>query len=94
MGSVKRPGIAGGTGELCYRMALRRIRGILLRLTRHRTAAILVGLVLAAPAVWLKVGTHLDAWWIDGLSLILLATGLALIWTGLTGPSPDWLDDD
>jgi hypothetical protein len=28
------------------------------------------------------------------LSLILLATGLALIWTGLTGVSPDWVDDD
>ena len=75
-------------------MALRRIRGILLRLTRRRAAAIAVGAAFAAPAVWFKVGTHLDAWWIDGLSLILLATGLALIWTGVTGPSPDWVDDD
>ena len=67
---------------------------MLLRLVRRRRTAIAVGIVLAAPAVWFKVGTHLDAWWIDGLSLILLATGLALIWTGLTGPSPDWVDDE
>ena len=35
-----------------------------------------------------------DAWWVDGLSLIVGATGLALFWTGLTGASPDWVDDD
>ena len=67
---------------------------MLLRLVRQRRAAIAVGVALAAPAVWLEFGSHVDAWWIDGLSLILLATGLALIWTGLTGVSPDWVDDD
>ena len=30
----------------------------------------------------------------DGLSLVVGATGLALLWTGLTGASPDWIDDD
>jgi hypothetical protein len=74
-------------------MGLRRARGILLRLARHRGAAIAVGAAFAAPAAWLKLASREDAWWIDGLSLILLATGLALIWTGLTGASPDWLDD-
>jgi hypothetical protein len=75
-------------------MPLRRIRGILLRLTRRRAAAIAVGAAFAAPAAWLKLASREDAWWIDGLSLILLATGLALIWTGVTGPSPDWVDEE
>ena len=26
-------------------------------------------------------------------ALVVGATGLALFWTGLTGPSPDWIDD-
>jgi hypothetical protein len=75
-------------------MALRRARGMLLRLARRPRAAIAGGVAIAAPAAWLTLGSHTDAWWIDGLSLILLATGIALIWTGLTGVSPDWLDDD
>ena len=36
-------------------------------------------------------GVH-AAWWIEGLSLVVCATGLALFWTGLTGPSPDWVE--
>jgi hypothetical protein len=30
----------------------------------------------------------------QGLALVVGATGLALFWTGLTGPSPDWIEDD
>jgi hypothetical protein len=73
-------------------MALRRVRGVVLRLVRQRLASILVGAALAAPALWIELGSYSDAWWIDGLCLILLATGVALIWTGLTGVSPDWVE--
>jgi hypothetical protein len=75
-------------------MALRRVRGVLLRLVRQRRASIIAGTALAAPALWVELSSQSDAWWVDGLSLILLATGIALIWTGLTGVSPDWVDDD
>ena len=75
-------------------MALRRMRGMVLRLVRRRPASILAGTVLAVPALWIELGSYSDAWWIDGLCLILLATGIALIWTGLTGVSPDWVEDE
>jgi len=73
-------------------MAMRRLRGFLLRLTRRRALAISVGLALAAPAAWVEVTGWFDAWWVDGLSLVLGATGVALLWTGLTGARPDWID--
>ena len=73
-------------------MALRRVRGAMLRLVRRRALAIAVGCVLAAPAVWAELFSRSDAWWIDGLALVSGATGLALIWTGMTGASPDWVD--
>jgi hypothetical protein len=75
-------------------MALRRVRGLLLRLVRRRALAMTVGLAVAAPAVWIELGVPHDAWWLDGLSLVLLGTGVAIAWTGLTGPSPDWIDDE
>ena len=74
-------------------MALRRARGALLRLVRRRTVAIVAGLALALPAAWIEFSGRYDAWWIEGLSLVIGATGLAVFWTGLTGPSPDWVDD-
>jgi hypothetical protein len=70
---------------------LRRVRGALLRLVRRRWLSIGIGAALAAPAAWVQV-RGADAWWIEGLSLVVLATGLALMWTGLTGPSPDWIE--
>lgn len=73
-------------------MALRRARGFLLRLVRRRGLAVIVGLVLAVPAAWLEF--RADRWWTEGLALVLGATGLALFWTGLTGASPDWVDDE
>jgi hypothetical protein len=73
-------------------MAVRRVRGVLLRLVRRRPLAIVVGATLALPAAWLEVSGGSGAWWLDGLSLLLGATGAALLWTGLTGPRPDWLD--
>ena len=76
--------------ELCYLMALRRARGFLLRVARRRALAVVLGLALAAPAAWIEFGGRSEAWWMDGLSLVVGATGVALIWTGLTGARPDW----
>jgi len=75
-------------------MALRRVRGMLLRLVRRRALAIIAGLALVVPAAWIEFSGRFDAWWMNGLALVVGATGLAVFWTGLTGPSPDWIDDD
>ena len=77
---------------LSHSMILRRARGMLLRLVRRRGLAIAVGVALAAPAVWLEFFSRYDAWWVDGLALVVGATGMALCWTGLTGARPDWID--
>ncbi len=74
-------------------MPLRRARGFILRLVRRRRAALVAGLALAAPAAWLEFGGATDAWWVDGLSLILGATGIALVWAGVVGVTPDWIDE-
>ena len=75
-------------------MALRRARGSILRLVRRRALAVAVGLALAVPAAWVEFSGRYGAWWIDGLALVIGATGLAILWTGLTGVGPDWIDDD
>src|SRR5437773_1014558 len=95
----RRQHLADGQREqhdgLCYlTMTLRRARGLLLRLVRRRALAIVVGLALAVPAAWIEFGSRHDAWWVQGIALVLLASGLAVLWTGVTGPSPDWIDDD
>jgi hypothetical protein len=64
-----------------------------LRLVRRRPVAILVGALLVAPAAWLELAGRFDAWWVDGASLVLGATGAAILWTGLTGVHPDWIDE-
>lgn len=56
----------------------------------------IIGLALTLPAGWIEFSGRAviyDAWWVDGLALVVGATGLALFWTGLTGGSPDWIDD-
>jgi hypothetical protein len=73
-------------------MALRRVRGTLLRLVRRRGLAVAVGLTLAVPAAWVEFTGRYDAWWVEGLALVAGATGVAILWTGLTGASPDWVD--
>jgi hypothetical protein len=73
-------------------MVLRRVRGIVLRIVRRRAAAAAIGLALALPAAWVEFSGRYDAWWIEGLSLIVGATGIALLWTGVTGAAPDWVD--
>jgi hypothetical protein len=75
-------------------MALRRARGMILRLVRRRGLAMTVGFALAAPAAWVELSGRYDAWWVEGLALVIGATGLAILWTGLTGASPDWVEHD
>jgi len=73
-------------------MPVRRLRGLLLRFVRQRPAAIAVGLVLAIPSAWVEFSGKFSSWWVDGIALVVGATGLALLWTGLTGLSPDWVE--
>lgn len=75
-------------------MSLRRLRGFVLRLVRRRALAVAVGLALALPAAWVEFSARFRVWWVDGLALVVGATGLAIFWTGLTGAAPDWIDDD
>ena len=75
-------------------MALGRVRGTILRLVRRRGLAMAVGLALAVPAAWVEFSGRYEAWWMEGLALVVGATGLAIFWTGLTGASPDWVGDD
>jgi len=74
-------------------MALRRARGALLRLTRNRALAIAGGAALAVPAGWIEFTGRYSAWWVDGLCLVLGATGVAILWTGIGGVKPDWVDE-
>jgi hypothetical protein len=48
-------------------------------------------MLLLAPAVWIQV-RGASAWYMEGLSLALGATGAALLWSGLVGLRPDWVD--
>ena len=73
-------------------MLFRRARGLLLRVVRRRVLASLVGIALVVPAAWIEVSGRSDAWWVEGLALIGAATGLALLWTGVNGTSPDWIE--
>jgi hypothetical protein len=73
---------------------LRRGRGLLLRFARRRPLAIATGLALVAPAVWIESRATWEAWWVPGAALVCGATGVALLWTGLTGVSPDFVDPD
>jgi hypothetical protein len=69
---------------------LRRARGALLRLVRRRGAAALIGAALFVPAAWVEFHGGSEVWWLNGAALVLAATGLALLWTALTGVPPDW----
>jgi hypothetical protein len=70
----------------------RRLRGALLRLARRRALSITLGLAMAVPAAWVEFSGRWSTWWVDGLALVVGATGLALLWTGITGLSPDWTE--
>jgi hypothetical protein len=71
----------------------RRIRGALLRIARRRALAIALGVLLAAPAAWVEFSGRDFEWWTEGLSLVVGATGVALLWTGLAGVRPDWIEE-
>ena len=73
-------------------MVLGRVRGLILRLVRRRALAMFVGLGLALPAGWVEFSGRYSAWWVEGLALVMGATGIAVFWTGLTGASPDWVE--
>jgi hypothetical protein len=60
-------------------------------LVRRRTLAIVLGIALALPAVLVQL-SGAGAWWAEGLSLVLGATGLALLWSGVSGGKPDWVE--
>ena len=91
IGSVRRK---AGICYLTVPLLIRRARGALLRLARRRALAIVVGLTLAGPAAWLEVSGGAAGWWVEGLSLILVATGAALVWMGMAGRTPDWTDPE
>jgi hypothetical protein len=73
-------------------MPLRRVRGVLIRAVRRRPLALSIGIALAVPAAWIELSGRYAQWWVEGLSLILGATGVALVWAGLTGVGPDWIE--
>ena len=73
----------------------RRARGLLLRFIRNRPLAIIVGALLAAPALWMTLGDHRwAAWYTDAFALLLGATGAALLLAGLSGRRGDWVDPE
>lgn len=67
---------------------------MMLRFVRRRRLAMAVGLALAVPAGWAELSGRAGVWWVEGLALVIGATGIAIFWTGLTGGSPDWVEDD
>ena len=75
-------------------MSLRRARGGLLRFIRRRSLAIVFGLLLIIPSAWIEFSGRAMPWWAGGVALVAGATGAALLWTGLVGATPDWIDDE
>jgi hypothetical protein len=71
---------------------LARVRGRALRLARNRPLAACVGSALAAPAAWVEWSGRFDAWWVQGVALVAGASGIALLWTAITGVRPDWTE--
>ena len=74
-------------------MALKRLRGSLLRFLLKRPAAIAVGLLLTAPSALLLLQ---DFPWetpvTDGVGLVVGATGVAFLLAGIGGRRPDWIE--
>lgn len=64
----------------------------MLRLVRKRGLAMALGLAMIVPAAWVEFVAANATWWVEGLALIVGATGIAIFWTGLTGGSPDWVE--
>lgn len=74
-------------------MRARRLRGYLLRLVLNRPVAIAVGVAVVAPGALLMWRDYeWESGATDGLALVLVATGVALVWTGVTGRRGDWAE--
>ena len=72
-------------------MRARRLRGYLIRLVLNRPVAIAVGLAVAAPGALVMLRDYeWESGPTDGLALLLVATGIALVWAGVTGRRADW----
>lgn len=66
-----------------------------MRLVLNRPLAIGLGTALAAPAAALVARDYeWESGMTDGLALVALATGVALVWSGISGRKPDWYDSD
>jgi len=70
---------------------IRRARGFLLRLVRHRVLGAAVGFGALALAMWMELEGR-GPWWMDGLALVVGATGAAVAWAALTGRRGDWVE--
>ncbi len=93
--TVPRCGVAlpgSATDLILMSPVMRRLRGSLLRLVRRRILSMAVGLLLVALATWLRYCAVSDQWWVEGVALVVIASGVALFWTGLTGTAPDWVE--
>ena len=74
---------------------VRRLRGWWLRLVQKRSWGAAAGITLiAAPAALLARDYAWETGTTDGLALISLATGVALLWQSIGGRKPDWIDPD
>jgi hypothetical protein len=65
----------------------------MLRLVRRRPLAIAVGAALVAPAAWVEFSGGRFVWWMQGLALVVGCSGVAILWTGIAGLPPDWIDE-
>ena len=75
------------------KLTLNRARGSLLRLALYRKGAVFVGSTFAASSLGLLVFDYTwESWLSDGIGLVVGATGVALLLTGLQGRRQDWID--
>jgi hypothetical protein len=66
---------------------------MILRLVLNRPLAVGVGALLAAPGVLLMLHDYeWESGLTDGVALVAVATGFAVVWAGITGRQPDWRD--
>ena len=72
---------------------LRRVRGVLLRIVFNRTLASLGGIAFLGSFCFLRlIEFKWETWVSDGLTLLLGATGVALLFVAIQGREPDWID--
>lgn len=71
----------------------RRVRGVILRLVFNRVIASLGGIALLGTFFFLRfIEFKWETWLSDGLTLLLGATGIALLFVAFQGREPDWID--